>query len=387
MEKRELVLSEKELEQFDYLTMIRDTSREAANRNVNMLADAYTAYKTSDALANQVEFWKWLDRNYSSANGHMFSSNEAMKQYIAQGPGKENWVRLQVQGKGYEWDWMTQQRRSLGNLFRQYDAGDVANRAASDVTERNLLTGTTKEYQMKAYTSKTNPNLKNTPKDMNIVTNAEKVDVVKANGYENVESFKDAETIKADVERRMQDIKNGNATPTYNWKNVGMTMGKAGVIGFAFGVTTETIIEYKAWKSGRISTNEYFVNIGKAGANSGVTAAFTSGIMIPVEAAVTAAGFSCPLTIPVAVVVGVAVDKFVAPCFGRGDYQKILGKVQYYQDLNKMNADLVDAILVSTGTFYSSVEAIYIQQAGFKAIDHQNQMMDYKLKDLSNIIN
>ena len=386
MGKNELVLSEKELEQFDYLSMIKDTSREAANRNVNVLADAYTAYKTSDALANQVEFWKWLDRNYSGAGGHMFSSNEAMNQYIAQGAGKENWVRLQIQGKGYEWDWMTQQRRSLGNLFRQYDAGDVATRASSDVTEKNLITGATKEYQMKAYTSKTNPNLKNTPKDMTVVTNAEKVDVVRANGYENVESFKDAETINADVERRMQDIKNGNATPTYNWKNGGMTMGKAAVIGFAFGITSETIMEYKAWKNGAITTNEYFVNIGKAGLNSGITAGFTSGIMIPVEAAVTAAGFSCPLTIPIAVVVGMTVDKFVAPCFGRGDYQKILGKVQYYQNLEKLNADLVDAILVSTGTFYNSVEAIRIQQAGFKAIDHRNQMMDYKLNDLSNII-
>ena len=55
--------------------------------------------------------------------------------------------------------------------FHTYDAGDVANRAASDVTERSILTRKSSEYQMKAYTSKSNPHLKNTPKEMNIVTN------------------------------------------------------------------------------------------------------------------------------------------------------------------------------------------------------------------------
>ena len=57
-----------------------------------------------------------------------------MQQYISGGAGKEGWMIKQLQGKGYEWDWMTTQRGNIKNLLSTYDAGDVANRAASDVT-------------------------------------------------------------------------------------------------------------------------------------------------------------------------------------------------------------------------------------------------------------
>ena len=142
--------------------MVNDTSKAASEINTNIFGDTYTAYKSSDALATDVEFWKWLDRNFSKSD--IFSSNESMNDYISLGKGKRDWFEKQIQGKGYEWDWMQEQRHSFKNLFKRYDAGDVANRAASDVTQMDLLTGKTKEYQMKAYTSKTNPELKNTPK-------------------------------------------------------------------------------------------------------------------------------------------------------------------------------------------------------------------------------
>ena len=154
-----------------------------------------------------------------------------MQQYINQGIGKEEWVAKQLQGKGYEWDWMTNQRNNLKNMFNTYDAGDVANRAASDVTEKSLFSGKTKEYQMKAYTSKNNPNLKNTPKDMTVVTNAEKVDGIKLKGYDNVGSFQDANTIKQSTDKRLEQIKDGNVYTSYNIKNVSVTMAKAGVVG------------------------------------------------------------------------------------------------------------------------------------------------------------
>ena len=68
---------------------------------------------------------------------------------------------------------MTAQRNSIRNITKVYDAGDVANRAASDVTVKDILTGKSYEAQMKAYVSKTNPDLKPLP-DMKVVTNAEK---------------------------------------------------------------------------------------------------------------------------------------------------------------------------------------------------------------------
>ncbi len=323
----------------EYLQMFDDTSKLAAKNNAIILGDSIAAYYQSDALANNVEFWKWLDRNYAKSG--IFSSNQSMQQYIAAGTGKEEWFAKQLQGKGFEWDWMTEQRRSIQNLFNKYDAGDVVNRAASDVTETNLLTGKSTEYQMKAYTSASNPDLNNTPKDMAVVTNAEKVDIVKQNGYETVEKFQDNETIKNQVDNRMEQVKNGSASPQYSFGKVCFTMARAGLIGCAIGMGIESVTQYKNWKKGYISDKEYLITVLKAGGDSGITASATAGIMIPVEAAVTAAGLSCPITIPISIVVGMGVNKVVAPCFGRGDYAKYFGQAKYFQNLNYMYKDMV----------------------------------------------
>lgn len=333
----------------EYLRIFDDTSKLAAKNNAVILGDSIAAYYQSEALANNVEFWKWLDRNYAQSG--IFNSNQSMQQYIAGGAGKEEWFAKQLQGKGFEWDWMTAQRQSIQNLFKQYDAGDVVNRAASDVTERNILTGNSTEYQMKAYTSNTNPDLKNTPKDMAVVTNAEKVDVVKQNGYKTVEQFQDNETINNQVDKRMNQVKNGSATPRYTFGNVCFTMAKAGLIGCVIGMTIETVTQYKNWKNGSISDKEYLVTVLKAGGNSGITASLTSGIMIPVQAAVTSAGLSCPITIPITIVIGMGVDKVIAPCFGRGDYAKYLGQAKYYQNLNNLYKDMVMTMEKSTSVF------------------------------------
>lgn len=363
-----------------YLNMLNDTSRLVANNNAVNLGNSIVAYSQSEALANNVEFWKWMNRNYAKSG--IFSSNQSMQQYISQGAGKEEWLAKQLQGKGYEWDWMTAQRRSILNIFNKYDAGDVVNRAASDVTETNIISGKSTEYQMKAYLSKTNPDLHNTPKDMTVVTNAEKVDVVKQNGYEKVESFQNKQKIQNNVDKRMKQIKNGTATPNYNFQNVCGTMAKAGLIGCAIGMTTETIKQYGNWKAGNISDKEYAVEVLKAGGNSGTTAAITAGIMIPIEAAVTAAGVSCPITIPISIVIGIGVDKIVAPCFGRGDYAKYLGQARYYRDLSLMYVDMVDVMEESTYAFLQFEEGMKEQLIRYNKNYYLGQQLNNELDDI-----
>lgn len=225
--------------QDDIVNMINDTSELIANEQAEKLGLAAVAAQSSNALTDNVEFWKWMGRNYSKSG--IFDNSISMNNYISQGARKEEWVAKQLQGKGYEWDWMKNQRGKIRNLTKTYDAGDVVNRAASDVTEKNILTGETKEYQMKAYTSKTNPDLKNTPKDMMVVTNSEKTAVVKNNGYENVEEYKNAKEITKDTQKRMEQIKKDKAYTTYNVTNVMGTMAKAGAIGFATGISIEAI--------------------------------------------------------------------------------------------------------------------------------------------------
>lgn len=378
--ENELVnLSENEI-----ISMLTETSQLVAKHNANQLSSSAIAAQQSNALSNNVEFWKWMERNYS--NSGIFDSCSTMQKYVSQGSGKEEWMIKQLQGKGYEWDWMSTQRGNVKNILNTYDAGDIANRAASDVTQTNILTGKSNEYQMKAYTSKSNPHLKNTSKDMTVVTNTEKVDIVKSNGYKNVEEFQDAKIIKKSTDERLQQIKDGKAYISYNFKNVAGTMAKAGLVGCAIGIGTEAIVSYKAWKQGNISDEEYLKEILKSGGDAGVTSGITAGIMIPVSAAITAAGASTLLTIPVAFIIGGAINKVVAPCFGRGQYREILSKAKYYQNIENVYDDLVDSMRYASEQYYGFVSHMGKQKVIHRELKTRSMEMNKELKDLYDLI-
>lgn len=367
----------------EIMEMMNETSCLVANHNINQLSSAAVAAQSSNALVNNVEFWQWMSRNYSGSG--IFDSSATMQQYIAQGTGKEAWMGKQLQGKGYEWDWMTAQRNNPQNILNRYDAGDVVNRMASDVTETNLLTGKNAEYQMKAYTGKTNPHLDNTTNDITVITNAEKGDIVRNKGY-NVEEFQNNNAIAKNKEQRLEQIKDGRAYTNYNFKNVAGTMAKAGVIGCVVGMGTEAIFSYKAWKNGQLTDEQYLKEILKSGGDAGVTAGATAGVMIPVSAAITAAGLSTIITIPVAFVIGGVVNKIVAPCFGRGEYRNILSKAQYYQNLENVYDDLVKSMEIAGNQYYNFVKGMSQQQAIHQSLKQKSKEIDNDLMNLYNLI-
>lgn len=378
-----MIKSEKDLiniSENDIMQMLDDTSQLIAKHNINQLSSAAIAAQGSNVLSNNVEFWKWMGRNYGKSG--IFESNVSMQQYIAKGINNEEWMIKQLQGKGYEWDWMTAQRESVNNIFNTYDAGDVVNRAASDVTERSILNGKTTDYQMKAYTGTSNPHLKNTPNDMTVVTNAEKVDVVKASGYESVEEFQDINSINKSTNERLQQIKEGKAYTSYNFRNVAGTMAKAGLVGCIIGIGSESVISYNSWKEGELTDKDYLMEILKSGGDAGVTSGVTSGIMIPVSATITAAGASTILTIPVAFVVGGAVNKVVAPCFGRGDYKKVLSKAKYYQNLENVYDDLLNSMEYASVQYYDFVSHMSRQNEIHQELKKCDTEINKELKNL-----
>lgn len=364
-----------QLDEADYIEYISDTAKWAHEAHIQHLSTAVCAARQADKLTNTVEFWKWMQRNYAKSG--IFDSPQAMQEYMSKGAGKIEWMKKQLQGKGYEWDWMQNQRKNIKNLFNKFDAGDVANRAASDVTKTNLLTGKTTEYQMKAYTSKTNPDLHNTPKDMTVVTNAEKYEVVKGNGYDHVESFQDSNTINKQVDKRMKQIEKGQATPYYTLKNVGFTMAKAGAVGVVVSASIEGFARWKDVKSGAISKEEYLLEIAKSAGEGGTIGAATAGIMIPISSALTTAGLaSMPITIPVSIIVSGAMGKVIAPIFGRGDYRKILGEAKYYKSLMDMNTDLINALVLTTQQFETFMIQYQDQLQVFDQLNNTNAQLN-----------
>ena len=350
----------------DVFAMMNDTSRLIAEQNSARLSTMGPAATESGALTDSVEFWNWMNRNYSKS-GH-FASSESMRSYMNGTPGQQGWAKKVVQGKGFEWDWMSAQRKSFKNLFKRFDAGDIANRPGSDITVHDLLNGIDKEYQLKAYTSKNLPHLKNTPKDMPVVTNAEKVESVTGLGYEEVISFGDNDVIQEARESRLEDMRSGRATPSYNIKNVGSTVAKAGIIGFAISVGFEAIASHKKWKEGKLSTWDYLKEIMKSGVNAGITSTFSAGVMIPVTAAITTAGVSSLVTFPVSFVVTATIDKVIAPAFGRGNYLKILNEASYYNSLTAFCSSLASTMDVATTEYVRFINQMASQQQQFRVL-------------------
>lgn len=260
----------------------------------------------SNALTNDVEFWRWLSRNYSKSG--IFDSPSSMLDYISQGSTKEAWLSRTVQGKGYEWDYMAGRRGSVRNMLDVFEAGEVQRR-----------------------------------------------------GYET-EAFQDSGTIRRSRDERIDSIKRGEVRTSYTLKSTAGLMAKSGLIGCAIGVTVEALASYRAWKNGSLSDDEYLAEILKAGGNAGLTSAGTAGIMLPVSSMITAAGMSSLITIPVAFVVGSAVDKIIAPCFGRGEYRRILSQAKYYQNLESLYHDMVGSMQVSSEHFVSFLNRVKSQR-------------------------
>lgn len=361
--KKKRVTQKREYSPQEYLEMIEDTSNLVAQENATRLSAVGPAANESGTLTNTVEFWKWMDRNYSKS-GH-FANAQNLQEYVNSSDGHEKWARLVTQGKGYEWDWMAEQRKSFSNLFKTYNAGDVANRPGSDVTVRNWLNGAEDELQLKAYTSKNKPELKNTPKTMTVVTNTEKVSTVSEMGYDSVIEYGDNDSIKAATDKRMNAAKTGKAQTSYTIQNVGKISANAGVMGFVIGATAETLTSYKRYKGGKITKEEYLREVLKSGCNAGMISSFSAAIMVPVSAYFTVAGVSTLVTIPISYVVSASVNKVIAPMFGKGDYLKILTDAVYYQRLVDYCDNLVLSMTQSMDQYESFVGCISNQTQAF----------------------
>ncbi|MBR1657619.1 MAG: hypothetical protein IJ697_04035 [Synergistaceae bacterium] len=376
-------MTDNRLSENEILHMINDTGRLSALKNAGDLSSFALSAQQSNILANDVEFWKWIARNYH--NSGIFSSPSSMLDYISQGSSNEEWLSRIIQGKGYEWDYMSQQRGSVKNLFDAFEAGDVANRMGSDVTQQNILTGESTEYQMKAYTSSNTPDLHNTSTDIRVVTNSEKAGAVQRKGYE-VETFQDKDSIIAKRNQRLESIKRGEVQTSYTLKSTAGLMAKAGLIGCAIGITVEAIASYRAWKNKLLTDDEYLIEILKSGGNAGLTAAGTAGIMLPVSSAITAAGMSSLITIPVAFVVGSAVNKIIAPCFGRGEYRKILSQAKYYQSLENLYDDMISSMEVSSEHLLGFIQGVKAQRSFHENAKRVSMSLNKDLEALYNSI-
>lgn len=368
----------------EIMNVISDITELIKEKQVFGLANTFGAAHNADQLTNNVEFWKWMGKNFdtpitSDKGAKQFA--ESIKQYALK---KGN--RNPIQGKVYEWDFMKCQRNNIKNIFSKFDAGENPTQFGIDIKETNLFTGEVKDlYQCKAYTSDGILDLKNTPKDAIVVTPEEKVLDAQQQGYKSI-AFKKQNDVKKATKAKIKQAENGKAVGTYTLSNVGITMAKSGAIGAVIGISIETIASYKKWKNGELTTEQYLIEIAKSGGQYGIGGAATAGIMIPVTATITAAGMSTLIGIPIAILVGAGIDKIIAPAFGRGDYAKILSDAKYYQNITNMYVPFIEALQSSAVHFDEFISQIYQQNYEFEQLQLVNSQLNEQHEKVNKLL-
>ena len=89
---------------------IDDTVGLLKEKQIAELSSIASSAGLANELTRDVEFWRWMGKNYPKDFG---SAGQ-----IAEAAGsKPFWTRIQLQGKGYEWDWMNAQRGKITNVF------------------------------------------------------------------------------------------------------------------------------------------------------------------------------------------------------------------------------------------------------------------------------
>ena len=153
-----------------------------------------------------------------------------------------------------------------------------------------------------------------------------------------------------------------------------------------FAVTLEAFNLYQKWNDKKISDSEYLAEIMTSGGNAVVSKSITSGIMLHVSSVVATAGMSSMITFPIGFVVGAAVDKIVAPCFGRGEYKKILSQAKYYQNLETFYRDMISSIQDSAGHYVKFLNGVKSQQSFHENAKKVSMSLNKDLEALYNSI-
>ena len=359
----------------EYVKMMNETGELISKEKSKSLANAMLAYHETVPISNEIEFWNWLGQNYPKD----LSSTELIKQSAL---NKSRWLNTQLQGKGYEWDYMLLRRSDPLNILSRFDAGTSPTQPGIDITESNILDGSIKAtYQNKAYLSSNNPNLHNTPSDAIVVTNREKVAYAQQQGYTTEEYLDSAEIAKIRDSRFKQAL-NGKAVGNYSLKTIAISSAKAGAIAAVIGMTIETVTSYKAWKNGGITSDEYMKGIFKTGGHVGLTAGLTTAVTFPVNALLATVGASTLIAIPVAFVVSSTINEIIAPLFGNGEYKKYLAEAKYYQSLESLYGNLIDAINESASQCENFIKQMTLQRERHDQMKNVSMQMNNSLKKL-----
>ena len=142
------------------------------------------------------------------------------------------------------------------------------------------------------------------------------------------------DNVRAATEERYHQAVSGHADPP--GVTLGGTLaqvGKGAVLGAVIYVGTSALSNYSRYKAGEIDYDEYANAVVKDGTKGAILGGSMAAINVGVQYAATTIGVAAPITIPVMLVIGVALRKVVDPMFGDGQYAEVLSGMQFNKSL------------------------------------------------------
>jgi hypothetical protein len=131
-------------------------------------------------------------------------------------------------------------------------------------------------------------------------------------------------------------------------------VGRGALVGAVVSITASTIAQYRAWRRGAITSEEFKRQVLHDAAKGATKGAILGGINVGVQTVAIAVGVGAPVTIPVMIVFAIGVDKLIDPAFGDGEYRRILERLEYQTDI----AALGDTFARSCSHAYDMVAAV-----------------------------
>lgn len=295
---------------------------------------------------DNASFWQWMKNSYPK----MFED------------GLQNWMTIHpksaevfFQTKGLEWE-----------TFRNYhphfvdinELSRTTNDRIKDLNSFNPLNGNTTIIQVKAplsdsgIRSEAQKLFTHYPPDTKFAVTQSVYDEAIKRGMppERFVQVVPDESVKSATQQRYEAASQGNIDVGVSIEGVLKEVGKGALIGAALYVGVSALTNYRSYKSGNLSFEEFAEQLVKDGAKGGVMGGSMAAINVGVQYAATALGVGAPVTIPVMLVISFGLKKIVDPIFGDGEYAETLRSMKYYtslqegwQDFGKLSVALYEA--------------------------------------------
>lgn len=335
---------------------------------------------------DNVEFWKWMKNSYPKV------FNEGLSNWLNRHP---MYGEKLIQGKGLEWDGIRMLNNNPQNQgFRAPFSQWKIARLSKEVTGKtdgyihHVASGSVTPIQAK--TATTDNSIKGVvrtlkggkyPDHLIIANKKLAIEARKAGVANPIDHISDKQLAKA-TQERVSLAKSGAVSAGYTITGIAKAIGYGAVIGAVVQASISTFTNYKRWKNGEITDDEFGKEVLKDSAYGATTGGAIAGINVAIQCVAIPAGIGAPITIPVLILVGYGLDKLIAPAFGKGAYKEILQDISLCTDVQEAFVNFVVNSYGCQRYFMDWLRGMGESHKMYKQLEGANKACNDEMKDI-----